>query len=352
VHTGASIRDDFVIEAAGNDYDLPNSTAYNETCSQIGNFMWNWRMLLISGQSRYADIMELNLYNSIISGISIEGNSWFYTNPLRWYGKKHVLLSCDAYERFQPGEPPERAQVCCPSNLVRTIAGLHNYMYSISKEGIWFNLYGANIFDGKLMDGSLLKFTQETDYPWDGKITINIDQSPLSEFSLMFRIPSWAKQTIIKINGKKENMEVKPGTYVGVRRVWSKGDVIELDMPMEVRLMKANPMIEQTRNHIAVMRGPLVYCLESIDLPKDIKLPWVHIPRAIKFKTHYDKKLLNGITVLEGEALIYREDDWDNNMLYREISSKLPESLSIKLIPYFTWANRGISEMSIWLPLV
>ncbi|MCX7015236.1 MAG: glycoside hydrolase family 127 protein, partial [Candidatus Sumerlaeota bacterium] len=204
VHRGLSIRFDDVHEAAGAEYDLPSSTAYNETCSQIGNFLWNWRMLMINGEARHGDVMELNLYNTIISGIGLDGASWFYTNPLRWHGQGHPLLSQDAYQRFQPGEPPQRHHICCPSNLVRTIAGLHGYLYSLNDEGVCVTLYGASRFDGALLDGARLSFTQETDYPWDGHIAIAIEQAPTKAFAIQLRIPEWASDATVKVNGQAQ----------------------------------------------------------------------------------------------------------------------------------------------------
>jgi len=266
LHRGLSIRGSDVHEAAGPEYYLPNSTAYNETCAQIGNVFWNWRMLAISGNSQYADVIEHSLYNGILSGIGLDGVSWFYTNPLRWYGNEHPLLSNDAYERFQPG----RNHICCPSNLVRTVASIHGYTYSISDEGLWVNIYGANTFDGKLIDVETrhavsLQLTQETDYPWDGKVKIILDTVSSANtgrdacatvrFSIMLRIPTWASSASMRINGEMSDVALVPGKYAAISRDWAVGDVIELDLPMEVRLIEANPRVEETRNHVAVMRG-------------------------------------------------------------------------------------------------
>jgi len=353
VHRGLSIRGDPVHEAAGYDYDLPNSTAYNETCAQIGNFMWNWRMLLISGDAKYADVMELNLYNSIISGMGLDGASWFYTNPLRRYEEHNGPLLGYRYlekQRFQPGEPPRRAAICCPSNLVRTIAGLYGYAYSVSEEGVWVNLYGGNTFNGKLRDESELKLTQETDYPWEGKVRIKLESVPKKPFSIMLRIPGWTEGASIKVNGKPLNVDIKSRAYATINRSWKTGDVIGLSMPMKTRLLEAHLRLEQCRNHVAIMRGPIVYCLESPDLPENIKISQVRIPRNIQLKARHDPNLLGGVTVLEGEALAAKEKDW-KEMLYQEIPREPLEKINIKLIPYYAWANRGITEMTVWLPL-
>jgi DUF1680 family protein len=359
LHRGLSIRGSDVHEAAGPEYYLPNSTAYNETCAQIGNVFWNWRMLAISGDARYADMIEHSLYNSILSGIGLDGASWFYTNPLRWYGSEHVLLSQDAYERFQPG----KRHICCPSNLVRTIASIHGYTYSVSDEGLWVNLYGANTFDGRLTDGTELRLTQETDYPWDGKVKITLEAvnppgplfqrgklSAARKFSIMLRIPAWASGASAKVNGEMSDVPVVPGDYAAIGRSWTAGDVIELDLPMKVRLMEGNPHVEETCNHVAVMRGPVLYCLESIDLPEDVRVSEVRMPRNVELKPRHDKRLLGGVTVLEGEAHIIREGDW-TGILYREISGDQPQPVRITLVPYYAWSNRGVSQMTVWMPL-
>ncbi len=347
IHRGLSIRNDDVHEAAGAEYYLPNSTAYNETCAQIGNVFWNWRMFTITGDAQHTDLIEHSLYNGIISGIGLDGASWFYTNPLRWYGSEHPLLSNDAYERFQPG----MKNICCPSNLVRTIASIHGYAYSISDEGLWVNLYGDNTFDGELPDGTEIALTQETNYPWDGKVKITLDKVPAdNRFSIMLRIPAWADGASVRVNGEPKDVGIMPGIYATISLNWAAGDVIEFDLPMRVHLMEANPRVEETRNHVAVMRGPLLYCLESIDLPEGICVSEIRLPRDIQLKPRHEEELLGGVTVLEGEARIVKEGDW-TGVLYREISDDQPQPLEIKLIPYYAWSNRGISQMTVWIPL-
>lgn len=349
-HRGLSIRDDEVWEAADAAYHLPNSTAYNETCAQIGNMMWNWRMLAINGQSVHADVMELSLYNSILSGIGLDGSSWFYTNVLRWYGKDHPLLRNDVHERIQPGNPPRRAQICCPSNLLRMTAGLHGYVYSVSDAGIWVNLYGANTFDGELPNGPRVKLTQETEYPWDGRIHFTIDAVSNPRFAIHLRIPKWAASATLTVNGAPVEVQVKPETYATLDRDWSVGDTIELTLPMDVRLLEGHPRIEEVRNQIAVQRGPIVYCLESPDLPDGVDLSQVVIPRNISLTPRHESTVLGGVTVLEGEALINRSDGW-SGQLYRDLRRVPTERARITLVPYYAWNNRGESEMTIWMPL-
>ncbi len=350
LHRGLSVRGDDVHEAVGDPYYLPNSTAYNETCGQIGSVMWNWRMLAINAEARHADLIEQQLYNSVISGIGLDGASWWYTNPLRWYGADHKLLSQDAYERFQPGEPPRRSHICCPSNLVRTIAGLHGYVYSGSDEGLWVHQYAGSTFDGKLPDGNHLRLTQVTEYPWDGEVAISIESAPGKPVGVMLRIPPWAAGAKVRVNGKPGRVKVQPGTYAHVRRRWAPGDEITLTLPMKVRLIEAHPRVEELRGQVAVMRGPLVYCLESPDLPGGVGVSEVRLPRTTKLTARHDPDLLGGVTVLEGEARRAPEGDWSGR-LYRTMARTRAEKLPITLIPYYAWANRGISKMTVWMPI-
>jgi len=347
IHYGVSIRRDMVWEAADAEYHLPNSTAYNETCSQIGNFMWNWRLLTINGEARHADVMERNLYNSILSGIGLDGKSWFYTNVLRWYGQEHKLLSQDAYQRFEPG----RIHVCCPSNLVRTIAGLHNYVYSVSNRGLWVHLYGASQFDGQLTDNSPLSLTQHTDYPWDGRVEIVLNVVPSTPLAINLRIPEWADHATVSVNGSPIEVVTKPSSYATVERTWKVGDRLVVNLPMRVRLVEGHPHIEETRNQVAVMRGPLLYCLESPDLPEAVTVSEVHLPDNVELTPRHIPDLLGGVIVLEGEARCVPANDWSGR-LYREKRPITPDRCAIRLIPYYAWCNRGVSEMTVWLPLI
>ncbi|MFQ6035646.1 MAG: glycoside hydrolase family 127 protein [Sedimentisphaerales bacterium] len=344
LHHGESSARDSVHEAYGREYQLPNSTAYSETCANIANAMWNWRMLAITGDARFADIMELVLYNSALSGISIDGKNFFYTNVLR-RTKDTPLLSWDL-----PTRQPYLSCFCCPPNIVRTIAKVHGWAYSISNEGVWINLYGSNKLDTELADGTKVKLKQETDYPWDGKIKIAVDVPSKKKFAVILRIPGWAKEVVLKVNGQAVRGDLQPGKYFPLDRIWSAGDVIELNLTMPVQLIEAHPLVEEIRNQVAIKRGPIVYCLESIDLPEGVRISEIVIPRNIKLKPRFDKELLAGVIVLEGKAEVVEEGDWSNH-LYRQLSPQRKEKVMIRLIPYYTWSNRGVSEMTVWLSL-
>ena len=352
LHHGASMRPEFggqrvggpVHEAFGFEYQLPNATAYNETCANIAHAMWNWRMLNLSGDAKYTDIVELVLYNSMLSSMSLDGLTFCYTNPLRWYGQDHVLLSQDSYQRWYISRC-----YCCPTNTTRTIALLHNWVYSQSDEGLWVHLYGSSNLNTTLADGETFALSQETDYPWDQQVKITIDDAPDYPVALMLRIPGWTDGASLKVNGEPIRLVLQPKTYVEVKRVWQSGDVLELDLPMKPRIIKAHPKAEEIRNHIAVMRGPIVYCLEAADLPSDVSILEVFAPAEMQLTTSPEKELLGGLTVLEGKARRVYENGQDDS-LYSEVGNEQEEAIDITLIPYYAWNNRGISEMTVWLP--
>ncbi len=341
---------DSVHEAFGASYQLPNRTAYNETCANIGNAMWNWRMLGVTGDAKYADVMERVLYNSMLSAIGLSGTDFFYTNPLRRCGADVPLLSNDSAARWPDTTPKSPVHCfCCPPNVSRTLAKLQGWAYSVSDRTVWMNLYGSNHLETELPDGSSVKLTQKTDYPWDGKITITIEQATGDPMALMLRIPGWAKKAALQINDKPFSAELTPGTYAAIRRSWSPGDVIVLELPMDVVFLRANPLVEENRNQVAVMRGPIVYCLESPDLPAGIGIDDVVIRAGGKWVARQDKNLLGGAAVLDGQARVMQTSDW-NDRLYQRWEPADEKPIDVTLIPYYAWANRGISQMTVWLP--
>jgi len=344
-----AIAGDGVHEAAGAPFDLPNDSAYNETCAQIGSLMWNWRMLLITGQPRFADVMERTLYNSILSGINVSGKGWFYTNPLRWYGPKQLLRSSDAHQRFDPGPVH---YTCCPTNLLRLLASWNNYLYTTSADGLWVHHYGGNRLETTLENGSRLRLFEDTGYPWKGRIQFTVEQAdPPSTFSIALRIPDWARDAKLEVNGKLAGTAAAPSSYATLRRQWKAGDVIKLDLPMPVRLIDANPSIEQTRNQVAVMRGPVVYCLESTDLTASVRFEDVTIPASAEWKAEWRPKLLGGVTVLRTRALALDKSQTAELGPYSGIRAVRERPVEITLIPYYAWNNRGEPKMSVWLPV-
>jgi DUF1680 family protein len=333
-----------VHQAYGRAYQLPNVTAYNESCATIGFALWNWRMLCITAQARYADMLEQILYNGVLATISLDGKRFFYRNTLRqvddlpfelrWSHHRESYISC----------------FCCPPNIVRTIAEVTGYAYNLTDSGVWVNLYGSNVLDTSLTDGSRLKLIQETEYPWDGTIRFTFAEVPPTVLSVFLRIPGWSREAKVRVNGVSLNRDPQAEQYYEVKRTWAKDDRIELALPITTQLLEAHPLVEETRNQVAVKRGPLVYCLESVDLPDDVDITEIALTPTTKFNARFVPDLLGGICILKGQALRLPADKWDGT-LYRNISSKAPQFIDVTLIPYYTWGNRGHSEMTVWLPV-
>ena len=310
-----------VHQAYGRPYQLPQITAHNETCANIGNMLFNWRMFLASGDHKYTDIVENCLYNSILPGISLDGKSYFYVNPLRMSNRLPYTLRW----------PKERKEYiscfCCPPNTLRTLCEAQDYAYTTKGDTIYVNLYGENTL--RLKDISI---AQHTSYPWDGKITIEILSAKKKNITLKMRIPEWA--------GEKESYKI-------ITKTWKKGDTVELDLPMKTKLIEANPLAEEIRGQVAVQRGPIIYCLESNDL-NGAHLDDIIIPSDAEFIPVDTTLEGSHVTMLETTALCRNEASWKNT-LYRESTTKYNQ-VKISLIPYYAWGNRGKSEMEIFIP--
>ncbi|WP_370479480.1 aceric acid hydrolase [Tamlana flava] len=329
-------------QAYGRPYQLPNATAHTETCANIGNVLWNWRMLQLTGDAKYTDVMELAFYNSVLSGVSLQGNEFCYNNPLN--------VSDDLPFKQRWGHEREGYIAwsnCCAPNVTRTLAQVNNYAYNISEEGLYVNLYGSNHLKTETSKGENIEIEQRTNYPWDGKINLEITKSPKKEFSIFMRIPGWSEGSEIKINGMSFNSSMVSGSYSKLTRKWKKGDVIELNVPMPVQLMQANPLVEEAKNQVAVKRGPIVYCLETADLP--VKVSINNISLDVNSELSPKKFVLNGREVMGINAKAFVEEtNWDKT-LYKPIS-KNKEQIDIQLVPYYTWGNRGNGEMTVWMP--
>lgn len=349
--TKIKARPDSVHEAFGAPYQLPNRTAYNETCANIANAMGNWRLLPLTGDARYADVMERVFYNSMLSGISLGGSEYFYTNPLRRGSRDVPLLNHDSALRWANTTPASPLNCfCCPPSLARTIAQLHTYAYGLSADAIWIHLYGGSRLDTVLPGGAPVALTQETGYPWDGRIRIRLERMPTHETALRLRIPGWASSARLRVNGLEVVQPLIPGSYFELSRRWSSGDLVELDLPMEIALTESNPLVEENRNQVAVTRGPLVYCLEDRDLPEGVAIEDVQLAHAASWTAHYEPSLLRGVTVLETQAMRLSQPN-RGDALYRRVVNDGTVSVSLRLIPYYAWCNRGVSQMSVWLPV-
>lgn len=334
-----------VHQSYGRPYQLPHSTAHNETCANIGNLFFNWRMFSATGEAKYTDIVENCLYNSILSGISLDGKRYFYTNPLR--------ISKDLpYTLRWPKERTEYISCfCCPPNTLRTLCEAQDYAYSIEKNGIYVNLYGDNTLNTKIDGIGEIALSQKTDYPWDGAVSISVDKlKGKKQFEIKLRVPEWCTEGAkVSVNGEEFAVDAKAGTYATVNRTWKKGDVVSINMPMRTRLVEANPLVEESRGQVAVQRGPIVYCLESNDL-NGVSIDDIAIPLDAKF-TPVDMTIDGSrVKALEGEVVNRGEASW-KGQLYREATAK-KQTVKVRLVPYYAWGNRGKGEMTVWMPVM
>jgi DUF1680 family protein len=312
------------------DYDLPNETAYQETCASIGVAMWMERMLGLTGDGKYADLMELSLYNATPAGVSLTGDTFFYDNPLYSGGKT-------ARHDWFPVP-------CCPTNVVRILPSISKYTYSQSDDGLWINLYVQSQATARFGNGSLT-LEQKSDYPWSGDITIRITGAPKAEHGLFLRIPGWAQESDFKLNGKAIQPAVEKG-YAQIRRQWAKGDEIQLRLPMRAQRLQANPEVAANRGRVALRRGPMIYCLEQPDNTVDIDD--LFLPASASFESKFEPATLGGVTVLLGEALKQDRISWANS-LYKPVETKPAVQVPVRAIPYCTWANRGSAKMAVWI---
>ncbi len=330
-----------VHQSYGRPFQLPHSTAHNETCANIGNMLFNWRMLLATGDAKYADIMENCFYNSILCGISLNGEEYFYTNPLRmsndlpytlrWPKERKKLISC----------------FCCPPNTLRTLCQAQDYAYSTSKDGIYINLYGTNRLETKLDNIGEICITQTTDYPWDGKVTLKVERlKGKKTFKLRLRHPEWCGQWKLTRNGQAANYTEANG-YIEIDATWKKGDEVVLDMEMQTHIVEANPLVEESRGQVAVQRGPVVYCIESNDL-NGLSVDDIVIPVDATFTPTETTIDGSRVMALKGDVLARQEVPWKGT-LYRD-AARQKRHVTITLIPYYAWGNRGKSEMTVWMP--
>jgi DUF1680 family protein len=341
-----------VVEGAGAPYQLPNGSCYNETCGQIGVFMWGYRMLTLRPDAQFADVMEREMYNGFLPSIGLEGRSWFYRAILRRYDEKYQSAG---WTDLVTRRAPAHNQICCPSNLLRTIAGLSAYCYSQDASGIWVHQYGGSQVACRLATGEPLAFEQITDYPWSGEVKFVIREAPARPVDFRLRIPRWADGATFSLNGAAIRPTATERGYAVVPRRWQPGDTLTLSLPLEARLMTADPRVEETRNQVAVMRGPVVYCAESKDLPSGIDLPSVAVPSDLRLSpvaglAGIETPLAKSIIVLRGHVL--SRADPRSGELYRPASRDPFRAVDLQFVPYFAWGNRGPSAMSVWLPAV
>ncbi len=335
-------------ERFGDNYELPNTTAYNETCAAIGSVFWNQRMFLLHGDSKYIDVMEKTLYNGLISGVGLDGKSFFYTNAM------HVS---NTYS--QPDLERERSGwfecSCCPTNVVRLIPSIPGYVYAQNGSDVYVNLFISGTGNLKV-NNKAVKITQQNNYPWDGALAITVDPASSMDMNLRIRIPGWAQNEAIpsdlyayqqpstpkieiKVNGSPVEYQMVKG-YAVISKKWKKNDKVELTLPMNVQRVVANTKVADDNGKVALQRGPIMYCAEWKD--NDGKACNIIVPKGAVFTTEYVPSLLNGVMVLKADVKAVNV-----NETAQTVST---ENKTMTAIPYYSWANRGKGEMTVWFP--
>jgi uncharacterized protein len=322
-------------EAFGEDFELPNAKAYTETCAAIGSVMWDHRMLAATGHARYADLIEATLLNAILPGWSLDAKHYFYENPLEDAGghRRQPWFHC----------------ACCPPNVARTVASIPGYIYSTSEDAVWVHLYVQNTAQLEI-NGQAVQISQRTNYPWDGEIELELHSE--GEFGLHLRIPEWCESgATLSVNGIDAGVLLQPGSYAKLRRRWTPGDTVRLALPMPVRFLESHPRIFENVSRMAVMRGPLLYCIEGVDHP-GVDLREIEIDLRQPPLSEWRSDLLKGVAVLRGQARVRLLDEAWQHQLYRPVhpgAIRPSEPVEITMIPYFAWANREAGAMQIWL---
>ena len=335
-------------ERFGDNYELPNATAYNETCAAIANVFFNQRMFLLHGDSKYIDVLEKTLYNGFISGVGMDGKSFFYTNAMQ-------IKNSFTHPDMESGRSGWFPCSCCPTNVVRLMPSIPGYVYAQKDNNVYVNLFISGNATLNI-NNKPVDIVQQNNYPWDGALTFNVTpKSPLA-FALLVRIPGWAqnaampsdlytfasnsdKKATIKINGQPVEYTLQNG-YAVLNRTWKKGDVVEVNLPMEVRQVVANENVKDDIGKVSLQRGPLMYCAEWPD--NNGKVSNIIIPANTNFTTEFKADLLNGVTVLKSEVPAIIIDNNGNSI------STVQQAFTA--IPYYAWAHRGKGEMTVWFP--
>ena len=335
-------------ERYGKNYELPNTTAYNETCAAIANVYWNHRMFLLHGDSKYIDVLEKTLYNGLISGIGLDGKSFFYTNAMQiTHNFKHADIEYTRSGWFECS--------CCPTNLVRLIPSIPGYIYAQKEDNLFVNLFISGSA-GLMIKNTSVQVVQQNNYPWSGLLSFTVNPAKNLPFTVLMRIPGWAQNKAIpsdlyrfaingsqkipiKINGEPVVYQIENG-YAVINRTWNKGDKVTMELPMEVQRVVANDQVPDDMGKIALQRGPIIYCAEWVD--NHGKTSNLIVPGNTRFTTEFQPGLLNGVTVLTAEVPA---------VIVENGSSISTAKQKFTAIPYYSWANRGQGEMQVWFPV-
>ncbi len=337
-------------EAFGDPYELPNARAYGESCAAIGNMMWNWRMLAASGDAKFADVMERALYNGINSGMSLDGTTYCYRNPLAFDPSGDSRYVEDPEGKIRN---PWYYTTCCPPNLERTFAELPGYFYSTAADGVYVHFYDNSEMNWRLDDGTGLRVEQKTNYPWDGDVHILVQPDEARDFTVYARIPGWSLNNAVSLNGRPVT-GIQSGAYLPIHRRWSAGDSIHLRFDMTTQFVTANPAVVEDRGRVALQRGPIVFCMESLDQSEAAQqggLSNCVAKVSASTEAHFVPDLLGGVMVLEHQGSVSRSSA--GLSLYNAAHESRPQEetrTTFKMIPYYAWANRSPSAMQVWIP--
>jgi DUF1680 family protein len=328
-------------ESFGHPYELPSDLAYSETCGAIASLMWSWRMLLATGQARYADLIERTLYNAILAGVSLSGEGYFYVNPLASDGEVEHL------HRGGPLRKPWHLVACCPPNVMRLLASLGHYVATHDASGLQIHQYTA-----ARVKAAGVTLHMETVYPWQGCVRFTVEEASAAALTLALRVPGWCTGgASVRLNDRAAAGAVVADGYVRLERVWSRGDVVEFDLPMPARYVEAHPWIESTRGCVAIERGPLVYCLEQPDHP-GVRLGDLEIDAGASMASNWEPDRLDGVAVVRARGREIDTSSW-RHRLYRPLGS-MPSAarrpVALTAIPYYAWANREPGAMRVWIP--
>ena len=329
-------------EAFTFDYDLPNDTIYGETCAAIGLVFFAHRMLLLERRGEYADVMERALYNGVLSGMQLDGKSFFYVNPLevdplaceKDYNKRHVKARRQKWFGC----------ACCPPNLIRLLASLENYIATADGDTLYLHLYVGGGVKAAL-NGVKTAVKVETDYPWNGRVRLEVSPEQPVEAALALRVPGWCRKWSLRVNGEAFDVEAPDG-YAELRRRWQAGDVVELTLDMPARFVRANPRVREDAGCVALTRGPLVYCLEEADNAGQLQN--VRVGDQPETAIRWEEDLLGGVVALYAQGLRETDDGWDDT-LYADDAPAAGRPVRLRFIPYYAWANREAGEMRVWV---
>ncbi|EAA7383141.1 glycoside hydrolase family 127 protein [Salmonella enterica subsp. houtenae] len=331
-------------EAFSSDYDLPNDTVYAESCASIGLMMFARRMLEMEADSRYADVMERALYNTVLGGMALDGKHFFYVNPLEVHPK--TLTFNHIYDHVKPVRQRWFGCACCPPNIARVLTSLGHYLYTPRNEALYINMYVGNSVEIPLENGAL-KLRISGNYPWHEQITITVESSQPLRHTFALRLPEWCPQPQVEVNGQPVEQDIRKG-YLHIHRDWQEGDTIALTLPMPVRRVYGNPLVRHTAGKVAVQRGPLIYCLEQADNGEALHNLW--LPKESKFNAFEGKGLFANQMLIQAEGVRRGTTETPPQALWHfDAAPGTAQPHTLTFIPWFSWANRGEGEMRIWV---